>query len=340
MALTFENVFQKLKNNEYAPLYFLQGDEPYFIDRLSDYIEEHALDEGLKSFNQLVVYGKETELSTIMSHAREFPMMAERRVLIVKEAQEILAINKEEGEKLLGAYAENPQPSTVLVFCYKYKQLDKRKKLYKALDKHAIVLTSTKMYDNQLPAWAESHIRAKGYSVDQRSVQLIVDNIGNNLTRIANEIDKMLINLKDEKEIKPEHVYKFIGISKEYNVFELQKALSFKNVLKANEIIKYFASDPKSNPIIPIISLLFLFFNKLLLLHSAKDKSERALASLLKVNPFFVKEYTMAARNYPMHIVQRNISFVREADLRSKGINSASMTETQILKELIFKLMH
>lgn len=340
MSETSQSILDKLKNNEYAPLYFLQGDEPFFIDQVSDFIEDNGLDEGLRSFNQTILYGKETDLQTILTHAREFPMMAERRITIVKEAQEIQAINKEQGEKLLSAYAENPQPSTVLVFCYKYKTLDKRKKLFKALDKHAVVLTSTKMYDNKLPDWVESYVRGKGYSIDQKAVHLIVENIGNNLSRISNEINKMLVNFKDEKKISPDHVYKYIGISKEYNVFELQKVLAYKNILKANEIIRYFESDLKKNPIIPVIAILFSFFNKVLLVHHSKDKSDRAIASLLKVNPFFVKEYMMAAKNYPLGHVIRNISYIREADLRSKGIENVSISDGQILKELVFKLMH
>lgn len=340
MSVTSQSILEKLKNNEFAPFYFLQGDEPFFIDQVSDFIEENGMEEGLRSFNQTILYGKETDLQSILSHAREFPMMADRRVIIVKEAQEIQTINKEQGEKLLSAYAENPQPSTVLVFCYKYKTLDKRKKLYKLLDKHAIVLSSVKMYDNQLPDWVESFVKKKGYAIDQKAVHLIVENIGNNLSRISNEIDKMLINFKDEKKINPDHIYKFIGISKEYNVFELQKVLAYKNVLKANEIIKYFESDLKNNPIIPVIAILFSFFNKILLVHHSKDKSDRAVASLLKVNPFFVKEYLMAAKNYPLGHVVRNISYIREADLRSKGIDNVSIGDGQILKELVFKLMH
>lgn len=340
MALQFAEVFKKLKNKEFAPVYFLQGDEPYFVDQISDYIEANAMDEGLRSFNQTVLYGKETDLQTILSHAREFPMMAERRVVLVKEAQEIATINKELGEKSIGTYVQNPQPSTVLVFCYKYKSLDKRKKLFKALEKHAIVLNSAKMYDNQLPDWVKEYVSKKGFSIHLKATQLIVENIGNNLSRISNEIDKMLINFTEKAEISPEHVYKYIGISKEYNVFELQKALAFKNVMKANEIITYFQSDPKSNPIIPIITVLFSFFTKIMLIHHAPDKSERSVASLLKVNPFFVKEYMMAARNYNIAQVIRNVSFIREGDLRSKGIENPSMGDGQILKELIFKLMH
>lgn len=340
MAEQFQSILKKLKNNEFAPVYFLQGEEAFFIDRVSDFIEDNAMDEGMRSFNQIVMYGKEADLQTILTHAREFPMMSERRVVIVKEAQEIQTINKEEGEKLISDYIQNPQPSTILVFCYKYKSLDKRKKLAKSLDKHAVVLNSTKLYDNQLPDWVETYVKEKKFTIHHKATQLIVENIGNSLSRIANEIDKMMINFPDKVEISPEHVYKYIGISKEYNVFELQRALAYKNVLKANEILAYFASDPKSNPIIPIISVIFSFFNKVMLVHHAKDKSERHMASLLKINPFFVKEYMMAARNYSLGQVIRNMKFIREGDLRSKGIGAAPMGDHQILKELIFKLMH
>ena len=198
MSNTSQSILAKLKNSEYSPLYFLQGEEPFFIDEISDFIEINAIEEGLRGFNQSILYGKETDLQTILSHAREYPMMAERRVIIVKEAQELQSIDKELGEKLLTHYSENPQPSTVLVFCYKYKTLDKRKKLFKSLDKHAIFLNSAKMYDNQLPDWVEAHIKKKGYSIDHKAIHLIVENIGNNLSRITNEIDKMLINFKNE----------------------------------------------------------------------------------------------------------------------------------------------
>ena len=340
MAETHQSILQNLKNKQYAPVYFLQGEETYYIDQISNYIEANALDEGLKSFNQIITYGKESDLQTILTQAREFPMMAERRVVIVKEAQELATISKEQGEKLLTHYLENQQTSTVLVFCYKYKPLDKRKKLAKALDKHAVVLEAKKMYDNQLPDWVSGYIKDKGRKIEQKAVFVIVENIGNNITRIANEIDKMLGNLAEDAIINSDDVYKNIGVSKEYNVFELQKALAFKNILKANQIIKYFESDPKSNPLIPIVTLLFSFYTKLLLVHHAKDKSEWSIASVLKVNPFFVKEYLMAANNYSLVQTIQKIGFIKDADLQSKGIGQVSMKEGAILKELIFKLLH
>lgn len=340
MAVTYQDILSNLKANQYAPVYFLQGEESYFIDEITKYIEKNAMEESLKGFNQVVMYGKDADIPTILNHAKGFPMMAERKVVIVKEAQEIGGITKADGEKMLLSYLENPQPSTVLVFAYKYKALDKRKKLGKAMDKHAVFLNAAKFYDNQLPPWVESFVKSRGKKVDQKALQLIVDNIGNNLTRIANEIDKMLINIGDEPTITVDHIYKNIGISKEYNVFELQKALAFKNVIKANEIIHYFKSDPKSNPIIPIIANIFAFFNKLLLVHHSKDKSDRHLASLLGVHPFFVKEYVMAIKNYPLGKVVTNIRYIKIADMKSKGIDYPSQGEGEILKELIFNVLH
>lgn len=340
MAVTYQDILSNLKNNQYAPVYFLQGEESYFIDEVIKYVEQNAMDEGMRSFNQVVLYGKDANIPDIINHAKGFPMMSERKVVIVKEAQEIAGFAKEENEKMLISYLENPQPSTVLVFGYKYKTLDKRKKVGKTIDQKAVMMTATKFYDNQIPTWVESFVKSRKRTIDQKALQLIVENIGNNLTRIANEIDKMLINIGEEPKITAEHVYKNIGISKEYNVFELQKALTFKNVLKANEIITYFKSDPKSNPLIPIVANLFSFYNKILLLHHSKDKSDKHLASLLGVHPFFVKEYNMAARNYPLSKVVANIRHLKIADMKSKGIDYPSQPEGEILKELIFNLIH
>ncbi len=340
MAVTYQNILSNLKSDQYAPVYFLQGEESFFIDEVIKHIEKHAMDESLRNFNQVVLYGKDADIPTLLNHAKSFPMMAERKVVIVKEAQEIAGFGKGDNEKMLIDYLENPQPSTVLVFGYKYKTLDKRKKLAKTIDQKAVLMTASKFYDNQVPAWTESFVNSRNKTIDQKALQLIVENIGNNLTRIANEVDKMMINIGDDPKITAEHVYKNIGISKEYNVFELQKAFSFKNVMKANEIIAYFKSDPKSNPLIPIIANLFSFFNKLLLVHHAKDKSDKHLASLLGVHPFFVKEYLMAAKNYPLGKVVANVRHIKIADMKSKGIEYPTRPEGEILKELVFNLIH
>lgn len=340
MAESYQDILSKLKKNQYSPIYFLQGEEPFFVDQITDYIEKNALEESLKSFNQIVVYGRDTDLASIIGHAKGFPMMAERKVIIVKEAQDLTTLSKEQGEKLLIPYLENPQPSTVLVFAHKYKTLDKRKKVGKAIDKHAVLMNSAKLYDNQVPGWIEGFIKEQGRQIDQNALHLISENIGNNLSRIANEVDKMLVNMQEGETINDDHVHRYIGISKEYNVFELQKALAFKNAMKANQIVDYFQADPKSNPLIPIIANIFSFFNKIMLVHHSQNKNEKHLASLLGVHPFFVKEYLMAARNYSLGKLIMNMHHIREADMKSKGIDFPSQSEGEILKELVFKLLH
>ncbi|HEY8400971.1 MAG TPA: DNA polymerase III subunit delta [Cytophagaceae bacterium] len=340
MAATPDSVLKELKNKKYAPVYFLQGDEPYYIDLISDYIEKNCLQEFEKSFNQTVLYGKDVNMNTIMQNAKKFPMMAERQVVIVKEAQEVSDLGKESGDKQLEAYVKNPLGSTVLVFCHKYKTLDARKSLSKTLDKFAVVVNSKKLYDNQLPDWVSAYFSEKGFKITPKAALMLAENIGNNLDRLANESDKLLINLKEKVEVDEALIEKYVGISKEFNVFELQKALVKKDVYKANLIINYFEANPKNNPIIPIIVVLFNFFSKLLLVHTSEDKSESGLSKLLQVNPFFVKDYIFGAKAYPLNKTMNIIHYLREADLRAKGVDSGSMGEGQILKELIFKILH
>ncbi len=340
MAISAESILSDLKKNKYAPVYFLQGEEPYFIDLISDYVEANALSESEKGFNQVVMYGKDAEVNKILTNARRYPMMAERQVVIVKEAQEIPDINKEEGQALLESYLKNPLPSTILVFAHKYKTLDGRKSLAKTVKDKAVLLTTKKLYDNAVPDWISNYVKSRGFGIDIKATQMLTDFIGNNLSSLTNEINKILINFKEKTTIDAAMVQKFVGISKEYNVFELQRALGTRDVVKANQIVNYFEANPKSNPIIPVIALLFSFYSKLLLVHHAKDKSEKGIAAALKLNPYFVKEYLLAARNYPIHKVIDNIHHVKKADLQSKGIDSPSMAEGQILRELVFKLMH
>jgi DNA polymerase III subunit delta len=340
MATTPDVVIKDLKANKYSPVYFLQGEESYYIDLIANHIEENALEESAKSFNQVVVYGKDASMSQILNNAMRYPMMSDRQVVIVREAQDIPDLGKEDGQRLLENYLKNPQPSTILVFCHKYKTVDGRKSIGKILDKFAVFVTSKKLYDNQVVDWIVSYLKAKGFSINDKAKQMLADHIGNNLERLSNEIDKMLINFKDKKEIDPGMVQRYIGISKDYNVFELQKALMVKDIFKANQIANYFGANPKSNPIIPTVALLFALFSKILLIHHTKDKSESNLAKILGIGPYFVKEYLIAARNYPLGIVIRNIGHLRTSDMQSKGIGSGSLSEGQILKELIFNLLH
>ena len=333
-------IIKNLSAGQYAPNYFLQGEEPYYIDLISGLIERNALDESAKGFNQVILYGKDVRMSDVLNNAKRFPMMSDRQVVIVKEAQNILDLGKEAGDKQLIQYLENPLPSTILVFCHKHKKLDRRKVLFKALDKHAVMLTSNRLYDNQVPDWIRAYFAQKEFKITDKGVFMLAEYIGNNLERISHEIDKMLINFKEKVEIDDHLIQKYIGISKEYNVFELQKAVVSREITKANKIINYFDSNPKKNPVIPIISILYGFFSKLLVLHGTADKSDNNLASKMNVNRYFLKDYLIASRNYPPQKVVSVIHDLRHADLQSKGINAANLPDGQILKELVFKIMH
>ena len=340
MPVKASAVLADLKNGNYSPVYFLQGDEPFYTDQISDYIEKNALEEAQKGFNQVIMYGRDHTIGSIMTQAKRFPMMSERQVVIVKEAQNILDINNEAGAKLLSAYISNPLATTILVFAYKNKTLDGRKALGKELDKKAILVTSKKLYDNQLPDWIATYCKDNGHAIRQKAVMLIAESVGNDLSKIANEIGKMLINFKGHTEIDEEHVQKYIGISKDYNVFELQKSLGKREVLKANTIVNYFEKNSKAHPIIPIIALLYSYYSKILLVHHSTDKSDRGIASKLKVNPFFAKDYIIASKNYGLGSTVLAIQAIHKADMQSKGIEGGNISQGQILKELIFTIMH
>jgi DNA polymerase-3 subunit delta len=335
-----EQVLASLKSHKFAPVYFLQGEEPYFIDLISDYIEKNALPEHEKGFNQIVCYGKDINIGTLLTQARRFPMMADKQVIIVKEAQDITDLGREDAQKLLESYIERPLSSTVLVFNHKHKTLDGRKSLARTVDKHAMLVDSRKLYDNKIPEWITLYLKEKGYGIHPAATQMLADSIGNDLSRLSNEIDKLLINCRDKKEISTDLVQQYVGISKEYNMFELQKALTQKDVFKANQIIMHFEANPKNNPAIVVIATLFTFYCKLLLSHESNDKSEAGLAKLLGINPFFVKEYLQAMRVYPLVKVIRIIHYLRIADLQAKGVDAGQITEGQILKELIYKILH
>lgn len=333
-------VLKELKQGKYSPVYFLQGEESFYIDQISDFIEENALDEASKGFNQIIMYGKDVDVNMILSNAKRFPMMSERQVVIVKEAQEVKDLGKEQGYKMLEEYVKSPLLSTILVFAHKNKVLDGRKSLAKTMDKHGVLVNSKSIYDNQVPAWVNEHVKSKGHSITAKAAALISENVGTNLSRLSNEIDKIIINFDSPTEIRDEHIEKYVGISKDFNVFELQKAIGQRNVEKANKILFYFAKDPKSHPIIPMLALLFQYFTKVMLVHTSKDKSERGLASALGVNPFFVKDYMGASKNYSLNKLVAIVSYLREADLRSKGVNWNAGNEHAIMQELVYKVMH
>ena len=330
-----KTIINSIKKGTLKPIYFLMGDEPYFIDLVSDYIEHNVLNEADKGFNQVVLYGRDVSIEDIISNAKRFPMMAERQVVIIKEAQAL----SRNIEKLI-TYANNPQPSTVLVIAYKGKRIDKRKKLYKVLSKSAVILDTKKLYDNQIAAWVRDLLVEKNFKASPKAIQLIAEFLGTDLSKINNEIGKLEVLLPKGTEITAQHIEEHIGISKDYNVFELRKALGNKDLLKANRIIDYFAKNPKINPLVLVIGQLNSFYVQLIRYHALTDKSKMSVAGALKISPFFVGEYQTAARNYPLKKLSRIISYLRQADVQSKGVDSGQMTERDILKELIFKILH
>ena len=311
------NIVSEIKKGNIKPIYFLMGEEPYYIDKISDFIEENILDEAEKGFNQQVMYGRDSSIEDIVSSAKRYPMMAERQVLIVKEAQDL----SRSIEKLV-SYAENPQPTTVLVLNYKYKKLDKRKKLHKAIAKSGLIYESKKLYENQVSDWIRRVLSGKKYQIELKAAQMLVEFLGTDLSKISNELDKLMLILPKETIIDDKHIEDNIGISKDFNNFELRKAVGEKNIVKSNRIINYFAENPKNNPLVMTISLLNSFFTQLLLFHGLQDKSKSSVAKTLGVNPYFVDEYFLAARNYPMRKVAQVIAFLREADIKSKGVGA------------------
>jgi len=327
-------IVSDIKMGNIKPIYFLMGEEPYYIDKISDFIEENMLNEAEKGFNQQVMYGRDATIEDIVSSAKRYPMMAERQVLIVKEAQDL----SRNIEKLV-AYAENPQSTTVLVLNYKYKKLDKRKKLYKAISKSGLIFDSKKLYENQVSDWIRRVLSGRKYKIEPKASQMLVEFLGSDLSKISNELDKLVLILPEDTIINDKHIEENIGISKDFNNFELRKALGEKNLVKANRIINYFSENSKNNPLVMTISLLNSFFTQLLLFHGLQDKSKSAVAKSLGVSPYFIDEYFLAARNYPMRKVAKVIATLRDADIKSKGVG-ASQSHKDILKELLFKILH
>lgn len=323
-----------IQKGDIKPIYFLMGEEPYFVDLITDYIEENILQEEEKGFNQMVLYGRDVSIEDIVGNAKRFPMMAERQVVIVKEAQDLSrSIEK------LADYAENPQPSTVLVMCYKYKKIDKRKKLYKAVAKSGVIFESKPLYENKVADWIKQELQTRGYQISPKASQMLVEFLGTDLGKIDNELQKLQLISPQGTTITPEIIEENIGISKDFNNFELRKAIGEKDSLKAHRIINYFSQNPKDNPMVLTVSLLFSFFSQLLQYHGLNDQSKTNVARVLKINPFFVSDYTVAARNYPMKKVSQVISLLREADVKSKGVGAANVPQGDLLKELLVKVM-
>lgn len=329
-----ENIIKDIKNKKVAPIYFLMGDEPYYIDLISKTIENEVLSEEEKGFNQNIIYGNDVDMATIIGYAKQFPMGAEKSVVIVKEAQHLSRTIDQ-----LESYAMQPQPTTVLVFNYKGKTLDKRKKLYKEIQKNGILYESKKLYDNQLPDWIENKAKTYGFQIDAKAKFLMAEFLGSDLSRIDNELEKLKL-VAPSGIITPELIEKNIGISKDYNNFEFRKAIETKNGIQAYKIAKYFSENPKDNPLVVTLSILYQLFSGIIIYHSLSDKSQANVARELKINPYFVKDIQMAAQNYPLKKATRIISLLREADVKSKGVGtSGNVTDGDLLKELIFKIL-
>lgn len=333
--MDYTSILKDLKNKVYHPVYFLSGEEPYYIDLISNYIENNILDDAEKEFNQQVIYGKDTDISTILSSAKRYPMMSNHNVVIVKEAQHL-----EKQLEQLDKYLDQPTKSTILVFCYKYKKLDGRKSFTKKIAKASVYFESAPIYENQVPKWIEEYLKEKKHKIDEKAALLISQFLGTNLSKISNELDKLVINIPLGNIINSDDVEKNIGISKDYNFFELNKAIGSKDILKANKIIHHFAKNEKEYPIQATVAILYSFFTAILKYHYTKDKSQNNIASALRVNRFFVKDYEIAARNYSIKKVVKIIEYLRDYDLKSKGVDNISTSGGELLKELGFKILH
>lgn len=344
MIPAVETLLKDIRNKRIAPVYLIHGDEPYYLDLIADQLEKVAIPVAEKGFNQFVLFGKDTDVGAVINYARRYPFMAERQLVLVKEAQQMGGLNDKSSAQLLEDYALNPLSSTILMLCFNKEDgksgVDERKTWVKAFGNKGVLLGIKKLYENKLVDWVADYCHKQGVKVSPKACQLLADSIGNDLKRLAGEIDKILLNLSVNEEISAATVERLVGISREYNVFELQKALVQRDVVKANRIVDYFGRNPKDNPLVVILAQLYGYFAKVLLAQSSRDQSEKGLASVLGVNPFFVKDYLAAARTFPIAKVADIIHAIRRADARSKGIDCPTMSESDILRELVFDVLH
>ncbi|MFM9439414.1 DNA polymerase III subunit delta [Flavobacterium psychrophilum] len=328
-------IINDIKAGNIKPIYFLMGEEPYYIDKLSEYIEKNILQEHERDFNQTVLYGRDVTIEDVVSNAKRYPMMADRQVVIVKEAQDLIrTIDK------LESYAENPQPTTVLVICYKYKTLDKRKKITKILAQKGVVYESKKLYENQVGEWLKRVLSGKKLNIEPKASAMLVDFLGTDLSKIANELDKLAIILPQGSTITPAIIEENIGFSKDFNIFEFRKAIGERNQLKSYKIANHFAQNPKDNPMVVTTSLVFSFFIQLLKYHGLKDKNPKTVAPILGVSPFFLKDYDIALRNYPMKKVSQIVASLRDIDVKSKGVGANALPQSDLLKEMLVKIFN
>lgn len=330
--MTAEKIVNDLKNRNFKPVYWLEGEEEYFIDQIMHYAEHSILSESEAGFNLTIFYGRDADWASVVNACRRYPMFAERQVVLLKEAQAMKDIDK------LQTYIDKPLPSTILVVGYKNKKVDGRSKLAKLLKEKGVLLQTKKLYDSDLPDWTLKLIKAKGYTIANKALLLLVDHIGNDLNRLSNEIDKLALNLEDRKNITEDDIEKYVGVSKEFNVFELQHALAARDLYKAMRIVQYFEANPKAGPLQLIFPSFYNFFSKVLMVYAAPSNDEKAIAGAMGVNPYFVKDYIMAAQRYSRHSVEKIILLLHQYNLKNIGIHDAGTNDASLLKELMVKM--
>ena len=335
--LTYEAILKEIKSGVFRPIYLLHGEEPFFIDQIEKAIEENALSEAERGFNQTILYGKEVDPISLMDYLRRYPMMSERQVVLLREAQEMKGIGD------LAVYAQDPMESTVFVIAHKHKKLDLRTKFGKQLAKSALVFESKRLYDNQLPDWINAYAKGKGLKLEPDASQLLAEYLGTKLDKAANELDKLALNLPKGSSVTTDHVQEYVGISKEYNVYELQKALAGRDIPRVGRIQQFFTSNIKKNPIIVTIASLYAFFSKVYMLHYLKNKSEaEQLQTLGLRSEWFLRDYKLALRNFSLNKTTEVLGLLREYDLRSKGIDNdnSHAGDAELMKELFFRILH
>lgn len=333
---TYEEIARDLKNRIYKPVYYLMGEESYYIDRISEYIAQTVLNENEKEFNQTILYGADTDIATIINAAKRYPMMSKYQVVIVKEAQGVKNIDE------LSYYLQKPLESTILVLCHKHGVLDRRKKLAAEIEKVGVLFESKKIKDAQLASFITSYLKRKSIEIEPKASEMMAEFVGTDLSRMAGELEKLIITLpKGQKRITPEQIEQNIGISKDYNNYELRNALIIKDVFKANQIIKYFEENPKTNPLQMTLSVLFNFFSNLMLAYYAPEKSEQGIAAQLGLkSPWQSKDYLAAMRKYSGVKVMQIIGEIRYCDAKSKGVGNSSLGDGELLRELVYKILH
>ncbi len=335
--MTHQEVIKQLKSGNPKPIYFLHGEEPFYIDQIVKAATTSVLDESERDFNQTVVYAKDTPPIDVLDSATRLPMMSERTLVVVREAQEYKKASQWE---VFEKYFESPSPTTVLIFAHKYKKFDKRSRIYKILKKDAVLFESDGVKDYQLGKWIGDYIKTKDYQITDKATALLAEFLGNDLSRISNELEKLFLLVAPGEQINEKHIEKNIGISKDYNVFELVNAVLEKNPVKANKIVRYFGQNPKATHITIVLANLHTLFSRLFKAHFAGTDDPRKLASILKIHPYPAKELLLNKRKHPARTISKNFSLLREYDLLAKGVNNSSTPENELLKELIFKLLH